>query len=69
MRSNSKIGKEWDEQAAAFASHVVGKTAAEVEGIAVDETKHATGADLVSSVTISVGEFQETIIKAINGAK
>jgi hypothetical protein len=69
MKSQSGIGKEWNEQAAAFAANVVGKTAAEVEGIAVDETKHATGADLISSVNISIGEFQETIIKAINGAK
>lgn len=69
MKSASGIGKEWYEEAAAFAAYVVGKTAAEVEGIAVDDTKHATGADLTSSVTVSIGGFQETIIKAVAGAK
>lgn len=69
MKLKSGIGKEWNEQAASFATYVVGKTASEVEGIAVDETKHATGADLTSYVTISVGEFQKTIRKALNGVK
>lgn len=69
MKSASGIGKEWYEEAAAFAEYVVGKTATEVEGIAVDDTKHATGADLTSSVTVSIGGFQETIMKAVAGAK
>lgn len=69
MKSASGIGKEWYEQAAAFAAYVIGKTATEVEGIAVDETKHATGADLTSSVTVSIGGFQTTIMKAAAGAK
>lgn len=56
---------EWNEQAAAFAAYVTGKTAAEVAGIAVDEsTKPADGSDLSSSVTIAVGGFQALIAKA-----
>ena len=56
---------EWNEQAAAFASYVTGKTAAEVAGIAVNEsTKPADGSDLASSVTIAIGGFQALIAKA-----
>ena len=35
MRGNSGIGKEWNEQANAFAEYIVGKTVDEVKGIAV----------------------------------
>ena len=55
---------EWDQQAASFAEYVTGKTADEVAGIAVSEGK-ATDADLVSSVTIKIGEFQDLIAKAM----
>ena len=56
---------EWNEQAASFASYVTGKTAAEVAGIAVEEsTKPADGSDLSSSVTIAIGGFQALIAKA-----
>jgi len=65
MRKASSIGKEWNEQAASFASYVTGKTADEVAGIAVDESTHPTDADLVSSVTIAVGGFQALIAKAL----
>ena len=57
---------EWNEQAAAFASYVTGKTAAEVASIAVTEsTKPADGSDLASSVTIAIGGFQALIAKAM----
>ena len=55
---------EWDAQAASFASYVTGKTAAEVAGIAVDESTHPTDADLATSVTIAIGGFQALIAKA-----
>jgi hypothetical protein len=57
---------EWNEQAAAFAKYVTGKTAAEVAGIAVAEGKPAD-ADLASSVNISIGGFQKIIEKACKG--
>ena len=58
---------EWNEQAAAFASYVTGKTAEEVAGIAITETtKPADGSDLASSVTISIGGFQALIAKALS---
>ena len=55
---------DWHEQAASFASYITGKTAAEVTGIAVDETTKTTDADLLSSVTIKIGGFQQLIEKA-----
>ena len=58
---------EWNEQAASFASYITGKTAEEIAGIAVNEaTKPADGTDLASSVTISVGGFQNLIAKALS---
>jgi len=57
---------EWNEQAAAFAQYVTGKTADQVAGIAVNEGKPAD-ADLAASVTISIGDFQELIAKALKG--
>lgn len=56
---------EWNEQAAAFAAYVTGKTPAEVAGIAVSETSAPADADLASSVTISIGGFQALIAKAV----
>ena len=55
---------EWDAQAASFAAYVTGKTAAEVSGIAVDESTKPTDADLLASVTIKIGDFQALIAKA-----
>ena len=55
---------EWNEQAANFAAYVTGKTAAEVQGIAIDESTKPADADLSASVTISIGGFQALIAKA-----
>ena len=55
---------EWNEQAASFAAYVTGKTAAQVAGIAVTEGK-PSDADLAASVTISIGDFQGLIAKAL----
>lgn len=68
MIKASKIGKEWYQQAAAFSAFVTGKTAEEVKGIAVADGK-ATDADLVSSVTVGIDEFQLVIEKAFATAK
>ena len=54
---------EWNEQAAAFASYITGKTISEVSGIAVDEAGKTTDVDLVSSVTIKIGDFKTLIEK------
>ena len=64
MKKASSIGKEWNEQAAAFSAYVVGKTPEEVSGIAVNEKGGAADSDLAASVTISIGQFQALIAKA-----
>lgn len=69
MKKASKIGKEWFEQSEAFSKYVVGKTVEEVKGLAVDAEGYATDADLIASVTVGIGEFQETIEKAQANAK
>jgi hypothetical protein len=69
MRAASPIGKEWYEQADAFAAYVVGKTAAEIDGIALDEATKPTGADLTASVTISAGDFKSSVLKALANAQ
>ena len=69
MRAASPIGKEWNEQANAFAAYVTGKTAAEVEGIALDDATKPTDADLTASVTVSAGDLKATVLKAIANAK
>lgn len=55
---------EWNEQAAAFAAYVTGKTADEVAGIAITEATKPADADLAASVTISVIGFMNLITKA-----
>ena len=64
MKKASSIGKEWNEQAAAFAAYITGKTVSDVSGIAVNEKGGAADADLSASVTIGIGEFQTLIAKA-----
>lgn len=68
MKKASSIQKEWNEQAAAFAKYCVGKTVAEISGIALSEGK-PSGTDLVSSVTVHVTSFQTIIDKASKTAK
>lgn len=55
---------EWNEQAAALAAYVTGKTLDEVTGIAVDEKTAPTDADLASTVTIAIGGYKALIEKA-----
>ena len=49
-----------------MASFASGKTAAEVAGFAVDETTKPTDADLLTSVTIKIGDFPALVAKACN---
>lgn len=69
MKKASKIGKEWYEQANAFAEYVIGKTAAEVKGIAVTGEGKAADQDLSSSVTVHVGDFINAVVKAVGNAQ
>ena len=69
MKKASSIGKEWNEQAAAFAAYCVGKTIDEVSGMAVTEDGHAGDADLAASVTISIGSFLSGVETAVANAQ
>ncbi|MFA5635295.1 MAG: hypothetical protein WC977_05255 [Anaerovoracaceae bacterium] len=69
MAKASGIGKEWNEQAAAFAAYVIGKTVDEVEGIALTDEGVAADADLAASVTVHVGPFMSNVAKAYEFAK
>ncbi len=69
MKAASGIGKEWFEQAAAMEDYLVGKTAEEVAGIAVDESQKPADADLAAGVTVSIGGYQTAAVKAIENAE
>lgn len=64
LKAYSTISKEWFEQTAALAKYVTGKTAKEVEGIAVKEDTSPESADMRATVTIKIGEFKKVIVKA-----
>ncbi len=67
MKAWGQAKFEWNEQAENFASYVTGKTAAEVAGIAINESeKPADGTDLAASVTIAIDGFQALIAKALS---
>lgn len=69
MRAASSIGKEWFEQADAFAAYAVGKTADQLNGIAMDTAGKATDVDLVAGVTLPVGPFKASVLKAVANAR
>ena len=68
MKGNSAIGKEWDEQAKAFAAWTVGKTIEEVEALALDADGKPTDADVLASTTVTVSVFLEALKKAVENA-
>lgn len=69
MNKASKIGKEWNEQADAFANYVVGKTVDEVKGIAVNAEGVPSDKELSATVSIHIADFTAAIEKAVNNAK
>jgi len=67
MKRASSIGKEWNEQANAFADYVIGKTLDEIKGISLNQGVPADE-DLASSVTIHVTDYIQAIEKAVKNA-
>ncbi len=65
MRGSSSIGKEWNEQAAAFCAYATGKTVGDITGLAVTEKGAPADADLAASVTVGIGSFQTLVEKAL----
>lgn len=60
---------EWYVQAQGFCDYVIGKTAAEVAGIAVDETGHATDEALLATTTVKVGTYINAVVSACDAAE
>ena len=64
---------EWYDQAKAFESYVVGKTAAEVEGLetVVNESGHNVSTDeaLLAGCTMDITAFKAAVVKACNDEK
>lgn len=69
MKTASKIGKEWNEETAALAKYVIGKTPDEVKSIAVTAEGAPADADLSASVTIKIGGLVDAIQKAAANAQ
>lgn len=69
MKAASAIGKEWYEQAEALEKYVIGKTADEVKGIAVDEDTKPTDADLAASCSMKIGTYMDAIVEATTNAQ
>jgi len=67
MRKASGIGKEWNEQAAAFAAYVLGKNAEQVSGIKLTDEGKAAEADLSSVATVTISPLQQVVLKALQG--
>jgi hypothetical protein len=72
VSSKIGIGKEWYEQNEGFEAWTVGKTADEISGMATstnDEGKVVTDdADLKTTTTIGISDFQAAVVTAINNA-
>lgn len=68
MKKASGIGKEWFEQIDALEKWLIGKTADQVSGMKLTDGK-STDADLMSSVTITLTDYQKVVLKAIQNAK
>lgn len=68
MKGRSEIGKEWYEQAQGFCDYVIGKTAKEVSGIAIDESGVATDKAITATTTIKIGDFIDAVVGACETA-
>ena len=69
MKSFSGIGKEWYEQAAAYADKLVGKTVADVKALTLGDKGAPADADLSAVCTIAVSDFNAAIVAACEDAQ
>lgn len=67
MKANSGIGKEWNEQSAFMSTYIVGKTAADIEAIEL-ENGDATDEDILAGATVTLSGWQAVTLKAIDAA-
>ena len=66
---NIEGGGEWYEQAAAYEEYLVGKTAADVEGMELDTENHSGPVDLATSCTMSVVDLNAAVVAACEAAE
>ena len=72
MKGVSPIGKEWYEQAAAFAEKMIGKTAADIEALATKESNGhnvAVDADIYAGCTMDITAFKAAFVAACKDAQ
>lgn len=69
MKPASAIGKEWDEQAAAYDEYLVGKAVDEVSAIELDEEGKAVDTALVSGASIIIDDFIAATEEALTNVK
>ncbi len=69
MKGVSGIGKEWYEQAAAYADKMIGKTVEDVKALALSDTGAPADADLNAVCTMAVGDFNAAIVAACEDAQ
>jgi hypothetical protein len=67
MKGSSGISKEWNEQAAFLNGYIVGKTAADIEAIEL-ENGDATDSEILAGATITLSSWKAVTLKAIDAA-
>lgn len=63
--SEDQIGKEWFEQIDVFKQSIMGKKAADVEAIAVDESGYPTDDTLRTGCTMKVAAYKTVVVKSL----
>lgn len=69
MKVASGIGKEWYEQVNALEDYCIGKTLAEVKGIAIGDDGKATDATIKSFATMAISGLVDAVEAACGNAK
>ncbi len=69
MKGVSGIGKEWYEQADAYADKMIGKTVEDVKALTLSDTGAPADADLSAVCTVAVGDFNAAIVAACEDAQ
>ena len=64
MKGASAIGREWYEQLAALEEYAVGKTVADITGMALTDKGAAAVEELTSSCTVAMAPYQQALAAA-----
>lgn len=68
MKAASAIGKEWYEQADAFAAYVIGMTGEEVAAIELNDDGDAVSEDIYAGTTIGLADYIAVVVAAYENA-